>query len=191
MTNESVTESEPSSLGPVAHLVDEHAAELVDVLGPTVRFLTADRGDDDMGDDAPSVMRGTILPGGTVPLHRHADPETYLPSSGEVEALVESVEGLHWIRVGPGDIFHVPGNAKHAFRNTSNQPAVMIIVSTVRIARFFREIGTRADASSPATSRLSEAAARHFLETSARYGYWNASPEENAAVGIDVPGQPS
>jgi hypothetical protein len=26
-----------------------------------------------------------------------------------------------------------------------------------------------------------------FLRTSERYGYWNATPEENAAVGVELP----
>jgi uncharacterized RmlC-like cupin family protein len=34
------------------------------------------------------------------------------------------------VTIGPGDIFHVPGNAKHAFRNRSSEPAVAIIVTT-------------------------------------------------------------
>jgi hypothetical protein len=31
-------------------------------------------------------------------------------------------------------------------------------------------------------------AIRHFLETAERYGYWNASPEENAQAGLRLPG---
>ena len=28
---------------------------------------------------------------------------------------------------------------------------------------------------------------RHFLQTSERYGYWNATPEEKPRVGISLP----
>lgn len=55
-----------------AHLVDPRNVETLDVLGPVVQFLTAPR------DGEPCVMRGTIPPGVTVPLHSHADPETFI-----------------------------------------------------------------------------------------------------------------
>ncbi|RWN65916.1 MAG: hypothetical protein EOR99_19420 [Mesorhizobium sp.] len=51
-----------------AHLVDPRNVETLDMLGPVVQFLTAPR------DGEPCVMRGTIPPGVTVPLHSHADP---------------------------------------------------------------------------------------------------------------------
>jgi hypothetical protein len=54
----------------------------------------------------------------------------------------------------------------------------MIITTTSRIDRFFREV-----ASPPADGD----ALLHFLATSERYGYWNATPEENAAIGVPLP----
>jgi quercetin dioxygenase-like cupin family protein len=163
-----------------AHLVDLGDAETIDVLGPTIQFLTPPTA----GDNEPCVMRGTIPPGVSVPLHSHRDPETFLMVSGEVEALTEADGGFTWVRVRPGDIFHVPGGAKHAFRNEARAPAVMIIASTCRIGRFFREVAT------PAAVRPgppSPEAIRHFLEVAEKYGYWNAGPEENAEVGISLP----
>ena len=119
-----------------------------------------------------------VPPGAIVPLHSHADPETFLPIAGELEALVDEDGRFAWVRVGPGDVFHVPGDAKHAFRNPAGEPAVMTIVSTARIGRFFREVGTAPDAGPPPPE--------HFAATSARYGYWNATLEENLAVGLDL-----
>jgi quercetin dioxygenase-like cupin family protein len=156
-----------------AYLVDLKRAEALDLMGPTVRFLTPPDG----ADGAPCVMRGTIPPGVVVPLHSHADPETFLMESGAVEGLRMSADTFDWIPVRPGDVFHVPGDEKHAWRNpSSDDPAVMIIVSTARIGRFFREV-----AGPP-----SQAVIQRFLETSERYGYWNATPEENAAVGLEL-----
>ena len=155
-----------------AHLVDPRTAETIDVLGPTIQFLTAPVAKD----DSPCVMRGTIPPGGIVPLPAHADPETCLPISGEIEGLAHSGESFRWIEIQPGDVFHVPGGAKHAWRNPSPEPAVMHIVSTGRLGSFFREVAA------PAADPL-----RHFLETAERYGYWNATPEENAEVGLLLP----
>ena len=85
------------------------------------------------------------------------------------------------------DVFHVPGGAKHAFRNTGSQEAVMMIASTARLGRFFRELGAPITPGSPPPEPLSADRVQRFLATSARYGYWNASPEENARVGIELP----
>ena len=70
-------------------------------------------------------------------------------------------------QIRPGDVFHVPGCAKHAFRNRSSEPAVMIVTTTSRIGRFFREVASPPAGGDPLL---------HFLATSERYGYWNATP---------------
>jgi uncharacterized RmlC-like cupin family protein len=129
-------------------------------------------------------MRGTIPPGVVVPLYSHVDSETFLQVSGEVEALVEAEDGFDWVRVRAGDVFYAPGGAKHAFRNQGQELAVMIVASTCRMDRFFREISVPA---ASAAEVPSGEMIRHFLQTSERYGYWNATPEENARVGISLP----
>jgi quercetin dioxygenase-like cupin family protein len=156
--------------------VDLGSLETIALFGPTIRFLTAPEG-------SASLMHGTIPPGGIVPLHSHPDPETYIGLSGEVEALLDTAGRLQWQRIGQGDIFHVPGGAKHAFRNRSRAPSVMLIISTQDMARFFRTVGT-AENRPPSPAEL-----RHFLETATCLGHWNASPEENAAVGVPVPAE--
>ena len=60
----------------------------------------------------------------------------------------------------------------------------MILVSTCRMGRFFREINVPA---ASATGVPSGEMIRRFLQTSEGYGYWNATPEENARVGISLP----
>jgi mannose-6-phosphate isomerase-like protein (cupin superfamily) len=165
-----------------AHLVDSKTAETLNVLGPTVRFLAGPAG----SDDSPCVMEGTIPPEGIVPLHSHADPEIFLPVSGELEGLSQANGNFEWVRVAPGAIFHVPPNARHAWRNPARVPAVVIIVTTARMARFFREIGTPYREGEP-PKRPTNAALAHFQEVSKRYGYWNATAEENARAGITLP----
>jgi quercetin dioxygenase-like cupin family protein len=175
--------SQPASAERPAHLVDPRTVETLDVLGPTIEFLTPPEG----SDDAPCVMRGTIPAGVAVPLHTHPDPETFLLISGEIEGLVDAPDGVAWVRIGPGDVFHVPGGTKHAFRNQSPDPAVMTLVSTSRIGRFFREVGTPLGRGSTTAWPPPDDAIRHFLEIAERYGYWNATPEENAEVGVPLP----
>lgn len=165
----------------VAHLVDQRDVETFDVLGPRIEYLTRPDG------NAPCLMRGTIPPGVSVPLHSHADPEMFVAVSGEIEGLVHSTEGFEWIRIEPGDVFHVPGGAKHAFRNRGQAPAVMFVISTSRIGRFFQEIGTPVVAGDRPSGPPAIAVIQRFLETAERYGYWNALPEENARIGISLP----
>lgn len=168
---------------PVPYLVDTGTIERFEVFGPIVEYLTPPR------DGEPCVMRGTIPPGVAVPLHAHADPETFLAISGEFEGFRETSEGFEWLPIRPGDIFHVPGGAKHAFRNTTGKPAVMVIVSTYRIGRFFQEVGSPAVPDRQPALPTAEAI-RRFLDISARYGYWNATPEENASIGVSLPIRP-
>jgi hypothetical protein len=63
----------------------------------------------------------------------------------------------------------------------------MNIVSTARLGFFFREVGAPVTATNGTQSPPSEDVLRHFLETAERYGYWNATPEENARIGLAGP----
>ena len=115
-----------------AHVVEPGELETIEILGPTIQYVTEPDGDE----AGPCVMRGSVPAGVDVGLHSHADPETFLIEAGDIEAF----DGSRWLRLGPGDVFHVPGDETHGFRNASNEPAVMHIVSTVRMGRFFREV---------------------------------------------------
>ncbi len=59
----------------------------------------------------------------------------------------------------------------------------MIVISTTRIAQFLREVGTPDTEAGPPSAEAIE----HFLQTAERYGYWNATPDENAQIGICLP----
>ena len=149
----------------------------LDVFGPTVEFLTAPQ---EPHNDF-CVMRGVIPPGVFVPLHSHPDTEDFFIISGEVQALKQVQEGYEWIVGKAGDYIHVPSSARHAWRNVSSEPLVALIITTTRLGRFFQEMGRPVtDAPQPVTPE--ELA--HFLTVAATYGHWNATPEENAAVGI-------
>ena len=146
--------------------------ETVNVLGPTVEILTPP-GDD----DAPCAMRGAIPAGGTVPLHTHPEPETFIVISGEVEGLARTDDDFTWIPLGPGRRLPRPRRRTARVAQPLRSPAVSLVVTAQRIARFFHEVAT-------AGGPPSEEEVRHFLEVADRFGYWNATPEENAAVGL-------
>jgi quercetin dioxygenase-like cupin family protein len=87
------------------------------------------------------VLKGTILPGASVPLHSHADTEDFLVISGSVEGLRHDTGGYTWTEAKAGDYVHVPGGAQHAWRNTSGEAVITLIITTKRIGQFFREVG--------------------------------------------------
>jgi quercetin dioxygenase-like cupin family protein len=135
-------------------------------------------------EDAYCVMRGTIPPGVSVPLHNHEDVESFYLLSGEAEALVQTESGLQWQTLRPGDFIHFPGRVKHAWRNPSSEPVSTLIICTPRLGRALEEMERLKNECG--TPFASQAAFRRLLEICDRYGYWLGSPEENAAVGIKV-----
>jgi quercetin dioxygenase-like cupin family protein len=164
-----------------AHLVNRGTYPVLDVLGPTIEFLTSPNDSDAIY----CVMIGIIPPGGSVPLHSHADVESFYLLSGSVQVLSEQSDHFQWLDVKPGDFVQVPGNAKHAFRNTSAEPTVQLITTTPKLARFFQEIGRPVKPGVP-SSPPTPADTERFLQVAARYQYWNGSPAENAAIGIHL-----
>jgi quercetin dioxygenase-like cupin family protein len=92
-------------------------------------------------EDAYCVMRGTIPPGVSVPLHSHADAESFYVLSGEAEALVQTESGLEWQMLRPGDFIHISDGAKHAWRNVSSEPMSALITCTAKLGRALQEMG--------------------------------------------------
>ncbi|HTG39139.1 hypothetical protein [Sphingomonas sp.] len=61
----------------------------------------------------------------------------------------------------------------------------LVLVTTPRMARFFDEISVSQADAAMTTERLA-----HFSDTCAAFEFWNASPTEQAAIGIDLAGAP-
>jgi len=135
-------------------------------------------------EDAYCALKGTIPPGNGVPLHSHADAESFYVLSGEVEALVPTTGGLEWQKLRPGDFIHIPAGAKHAWRNRSREPMSALITCTAKLGRALQEMGqlmSEGGAHIPSQARI-----QRLAEISQRYGYWLGSREENAALGIEL-----
>jgi uncharacterized RmlC-like cupin family protein len=165
---------------PSAHLADH--GRVLHVVGARIELLTPLAA----ADELPCLLRGTIPPDGLAALHSHPDPETFIGVDGELEGLTRYADGTAWVPLRAGDIFHVPGDVPHAFRNRSHRPATALIVTTTRLARFFCEVAlppTAAEKPPP------EAIAA-FVEASRRYGHWHGTPRENADIGLSVPPLP-
>ena len=156
----------------VANPQTPDTAEILDVLGPRIQFLTAlSDNDDDY-----CVIRGTVAPGVVVPLHTHAERETFYVLEGEIEGLRED----RWSKLRIGDTFDVPGGLKHAWRNTSSGSASTLVVVPMRLGRFFREFARPAETAGVPTP----ADFQRLQELALAYGYWLGSAADNAAVGI-------
>ena len=67
---------------------------------------------------------------------------------------------------------HVSSNARHAWRNVSGAPAVVLVITTKKLGQFFQEIG-RPQTSTPLSVTPEDL--ERFAAITARYGYWNAS----------------
>jgi quercetin dioxygenase-like cupin family protein len=156
-------------------------ARPLDVLGPTIEILTSPS----ERDAVYCVIKGVIPPGVSVPLHSHADPESFFVASGSAQILFGEDNHLQWVNVAAGDFVHIPGGMKHAHRNPSAEPVVEILTTTPRIGRFFQEVGRVIEPGIPPRPPTREEIER-FQQAAARYGHWMASPAENAAFGITV-----
>ena len=170
-----------------AYLLGRDRPVVLDVLGPTIEILTEAVDDP----SAPTLLRGTIPPGGVVPVHAHEDPETFLVLSGDVEGLVYPADSdPRWVPVRAGQVFHVPPGARHALRNTGDEPNVALVISTPQMAEFFTAIGEPIDAPDAPRQPPDPGRLLHMQQESAARGYWNATPEQNSGVGIDLPPAP-
>jgi quercetin dioxygenase-like cupin family protein len=151
-----------------------------DLLGPTVGFITSPDGPEDF-----CVLDGSIPPGAAVPLHSHEDPEAFFVSSGTQEAVIQDGEAFRWRDLHADDYVRVEGGVPHAGRNTSDAPAIDLIITTPRLGRFSQETGTPLGGPRK-PPRAGDVARLSALAT--KYGDWNATPEQNGTVGIELPG---
>lgn len=147
------------------------------VLGVLLQFLSTP----DQINDQISVMRGTVHPGVVIPLHSHADPEIFYVLTGSLEVF----QSESWQTVAAGEALSVPGNVRHALQNTSPSPITLITMSKQELYNFFRELARPFDPNSPPAPPTPEEMQQLF-SVAKKYGYWLASPDENAAIGISL-----
>src|ERR1700724_4453968 len=147
------------------------------VLGVLLQFLSTP----EQINDQISVMRGTVPSGVVIPLHSHADPEIFYVLNGSLE--VFQAEG--WQTVTAAEVVSIPGNVRHAVRNTSPSPITLITVSKQELYSFFRELARPFDPNRPPAPPTPEGMQQLF-SVAEQYEYWLASPNENAAIGISL-----
>ena len=115
------------------------------VLGVLLQFLCTP----EQINDQISVMRGTVPPGVVIPLHSHADPEIFYVLDGSLEVFQAEGPSAGWQTVNAGEVVSIPGNVRHALRNTSPSPITSITVSKQELYSFFRELARPFDPNRP------------------------------------------
>lgn len=152
------------------------------VLGVLIEFLA---GPSDTHSDS-ALVRGSMRGGLIVPLHSHADQELIYVVGGSLEVFLET---HGWHTVGVGEVAVIAGNKKHALRNATAGDVTTIAFTGGDLYNFFRDLAVPAEPNLyPAIAPPRPEQMKELLETNAKYGYWLASPEENAAIGIHLPG---
>jgi quercetin dioxygenase-like cupin family protein len=161
------------------HLIHSSNEPLFNVFGPLHQYLVASA----YVSGAFALMRAVIAPGIAIPLHSHADPEVLFMLEGELEFLQYEGDSTRWLTARSGDLICIPGGVKHALRNSSSAPAILLLATTPNIYGFFLELGKPFHPDQPAGPSTPEDIQR-LLTLAAKYNYWVASPQENAAIGL-------
>ncbi len=162
-------------------VIHESRCGMLGVLGVGVQFLVGPQPDD----EDRCIIRGTMPPGVSVPMHSHKAVEVFFVLSGNIEVLIENDGRMQWVEATAGTLIEIPGNAKHAFRNRSQHPVINLLYTTSEHGRYFQEIGQPVAAGESVSPPTPDEVQR-LLKTAQAYGYWFATPEENASVGITL-----
>ena len=162
-------------------MLQESEHPLLDLFGPTVQFLTSP----EEAEGTFCILISVIPREGFIPIHSHEGIECFFMLSGQQEVVVEEQGKFRRIVCNPGEFIQVPNGVKHGLLNRSAKPASSLIVTTAKLGRFYKEIGRPIAPGSqqeiPTADEL-----QYFINAAKRYGYWMATSEENAAVGISL-----
>ena len=94
------------------------------------------------------------------PVHFHPWEEIYVVLSGELEVNVEG----HAEIIGAGGLAHVPANAKHSYRNVTDDCHFLTIVTKGNAASFFTEVASDVEMNPPDIPGIIRVAKSHDIE---------------------------
>jgi quercetin dioxygenase-like cupin family protein len=171
---------EGNPLSSETRLINSKNEPAFDILGPEVQFLV----DPAEAAGAFGLIRGVVAPGIAVPLHSHADPEVMFVLEGALDFLQHNGKTGRWLTARRGEFISIPGNVKHALRNSSPEHTSLVLVTTPNIYGFFRGVAKPVNSNSKPRP-LTPADLEQLMTLSNKHNYWLASPEENAAIGLN------
>jgi hypothetical protein len=105
--------------------------------------------------------------------------------NGSLEVFQAEGPSAGWQTANAAEVVSIPGNVRHALRNTSPSPITSITVSKQELYSFFRELARPFDPNRPPAPPTPEEMQQLF-SVAEKYEYWLASPDENAAIGISL-----
>ena len=115
---------------------DDAGLTHLSVLGDTYTIMLT--GDDT--DGRLTLIDISVPPGGGPPPHRHDFEETFIILDGRLDVTFRDATQA----AGTGTTIHVPANATHQFRNSSDEPArLLCICAPSGQEEFFTAIGDR------------------------------------------------
>lgn len=138
-------------------------AQSVWVIGDEVRFM----GGVDGGNL--SLVDVTVMPGSGTPPHRHASPEIFRVTEGEVTFGIFGDGPPRLFTAGEGTVVTVPSWLGHNYSNQSGRPARFAAVVENDMVKFFEDVGV-ADRPPPGPpseetiGRIMAACQRHGIE---------------------------
>lgn len=133
------------------------------VIGDQVRFMG------DVEGANLSVVDVTVMPGSGTPPHRHASPEIFRVTEGEVTFGIFGDGPPRMITAGEGTVVTVPSWLGHNYSNQSRKPARFAAVVESELVKFFKDVGL-ADMPPPGPpsdeviGRIVAACQRHGIE---------------------------
>ncbi len=157
-----------------ASLASEGATDFGSVIGIRIEML-AETG---LAEAGFALLRVTLPPGSTIPLHAHDEPESFVVLAGCLDVHIDGA----WHRLAAGQHAFVPSGARHAIRNAGSEPTIALCATRPSLARFFRDAAEPAGLrpSGPPTPEQIE----RLLATAAAHGQTIYGPAEQAAAGI-------
>lgn len=150
-------------------MIHVNAGETLDVFGPRVSFLPSL----DLGEAEFTLIAGVVDPGVIVPLHSHPDQELF---SIKVAIEVFVADQRHAHAPATCCIFVTEFGMRGATSRSCGQAC----------DRHHRALGTIPPRNRPSPCRRQRSPSpsdiERLISTSKRYGYWNGSPDDNAAI---------
>jgi quercetin dioxygenase-like cupin family protein len=170
-----------TAMKPQTQVVQSNNEQTFIVMGTLMQFLASP----EQIDDEICVLRCVLPPRGIVPLHSHAEAEILYLIDGALEVFQSGDPSGKWLSARAGDVISIPGNVKHALRNSSSNPALLVTVFKEDVYRFLLDLAEPFDPSKIPAPPTPEAIQKIFA-TAERHNYWLGSAAENAAIGISL-----